>query len=212
MLTDMYIKIIGLVAAALTTFAFLPQAIKTWKTKSTDDLSPAMFGLLCAGILLWLIYGLLINDLPIILANAVTLVLACSILYYIVKPGQVQKIKHVAIWTRGLEEMKTFYCQHFKATHGPLYQNPTSGFQSYFVYFSSGASLELMHKQSSEPEKAADKGHFCISVGSKKRVNEFAEHFRKEKIEIVKDPRYTGDGYYECLILDPEGNLVEITI
>ncbi|QQS50706.1 MAG: SemiSWEET transporter [Bacteroidota bacterium] len=208
----MYIKIIGLTAAALTTFAFLPQAIKTWKTKSTDDLSPAMFGLLCTGILLWLIYGLLVNDLPIILANSVTLVLACSILYYIIKPGHAQKIKHVALWTSNLEEMKDFYCHHFKATCSMLYKNPTSGFQSYFINFSSGASLELMYNKNSEQEKAQLSGHFCISVGSKKRVDEFAEHFRKEKIEILKGPRVTGDGYYEFLFRDTEGNLVEVTV
>lgn len=78
---DSYI-IIGLVAGFCTTIAFLPQAVKTWKTKSTKDLSLGMYSILCTGILLWLIYGILIRDLPIILTNLATLSLAASILYF----------------------------------------------------------------------------------------------------------------------------------
>lgn len=76
------ITIIGLAAGFCTTIAFLPQAIKTWQTKSAKDLSLGMYSILCTGILLWLIYGVLIGDIPIILANAVTLALALSILYF----------------------------------------------------------------------------------------------------------------------------------
>lgn len=71
---------IGIAAAILTTSAFAPQAIQAWRSRSTRDVSLAMFSLMVSGIVLWLIYGLLINDLPLILANAVTLVLAGSIL------------------------------------------------------------------------------------------------------------------------------------
>ena len=74
-----YIKIIGLVAGALTTFSFLPQVIKTWKSKSAKDLSLGMFSIFCTGVALWLVYGILLGELPIILANVVTLVF-CSIL------------------------------------------------------------------------------------------------------------------------------------
>ncbi len=84
---DTYVTIIGLAAAVLTTFAFLPQAIKTWRTKSTADISLGTFSALCIGISLWLIYGLLIGDLPLILANAVTLVLAGTILYFKLRYG-----------------------------------------------------------------------------------------------------------------------------
>lgn len=71
---------IGIAAAILTTAAFAPQAIQAWRTRSTRDVSLAMFSLMVSGIALWLIYGLLIGDLPLILANAVTLVLAGAIL------------------------------------------------------------------------------------------------------------------------------------
>ncbi len=76
-----YIEILGLVAAFLTTGAFLPQAIKVIKTKNTNDLSLSMYSMLVGGVLLWLIYGFLINSLPIIIANFVTLVLSGAILF-----------------------------------------------------------------------------------------------------------------------------------
>lgn len=63
---DSYVTLIGLAAAVLTTFAFLPQVIKTWRTKSTADISLGTFSALCIGISLRLIYGLLIGDLPLI--------------------------------------------------------------------------------------------------------------------------------------------------
>lgn len=74
--------IIGLTAGFCTTVAFLPQAIKTWKTKSAKDLSLGMYSIFCTGIILWLIYGFLIDDLPVILTNVASLILATSILYF----------------------------------------------------------------------------------------------------------------------------------
>lgn len=67
-------------AALLTTAAFVPQAIKVWRSRSTKDISLAMFTLMVAGIVLWLSYGILIDDVPLIIANAVTLILAGAIL------------------------------------------------------------------------------------------------------------------------------------
>ena len=75
-------QIIGLIAGGLTTVAFLPQVIKTWKSKSAKDLSLAMFFVFALGTLLWLIYGIIIQQLPIILANAITLGLASVLLYF----------------------------------------------------------------------------------------------------------------------------------
>lgn len=74
--------IIGFLAGFCTTVAFFPQALKTWKTKSAKDLSLGMYSILCTGVLLWLIYGIVIRDLPIILTNLATLGLAISILYF----------------------------------------------------------------------------------------------------------------------------------
>jgi MtN3 and saliva related transmembrane protein len=67
------VTFIGLIAAILTTFSFLPQMIKTWQTKSAKDVSFVMLISFNIGIFLWLIYGIFLRQLPIILANAVTL-------------------------------------------------------------------------------------------------------------------------------------------
>jgi MtN3 and saliva related transmembrane protein len=74
------INYIGFFAGFCTTMAFVPQAIKAWKTKSTKDISLLMFLIFITGVIFWLIYGILIFKLPLIVANAVTLILAISIL------------------------------------------------------------------------------------------------------------------------------------
>lgn len=68
------IDILGLTAGALTSMGFIPQVMKALKTKSTKDLSAQMLLILFAGVILWLIYGLILKDLPLIAANSVTLV------------------------------------------------------------------------------------------------------------------------------------------
>lgn len=76
---------LGYVAGALTTLAFVPQVIRTWKTKSTHDISLGMFATFCAGVLSWLVYGILIASPPVIIANVATLVLASIILFFKIK-------------------------------------------------------------------------------------------------------------------------------
>lgn len=71
---------IGFIAAFCTTFAFVPQALKVYKTNRTKDLSLGMFSIFSFGVFCWLIYGIYIEDIPVIAANAVTLVLASYIL------------------------------------------------------------------------------------------------------------------------------------
>ena len=73
-------ELVGSLAGLLTTIAFLPQVIKTYKSRSAKDLSLGMFLLFTFGVFAWLIYGIGINKLPIIIANSVTLVLAGMIL------------------------------------------------------------------------------------------------------------------------------------
>ena len=74
------IELIGYSAALCTTVAFAPQLIKVWRTRSTGDISLSMFLVLVTGILLWIVYGVLRQDGPLIAANAVTLILAGGIL------------------------------------------------------------------------------------------------------------------------------------
>ncbi|BAQ66910.1 SemiSWEET transporter [Geminocystis sp. NIES-3709] len=79
------VTIIGLMAGSLTTISFLPQVIKTWRSKSAKDISLSMFLSFCLGVLLWIIYGFLLGELPIIIANFITLVLAGTILFFKLK-------------------------------------------------------------------------------------------------------------------------------
>ncbi|MBE9038791.1 SemiSWEET transporter [aff. Roholtiella sp. LEGE 12411] len=76
---------LGLVAGVLTTIAYVPQLIKTWQSKSAHDLSWSMLIILCTGIILWLVYGTSVHDVPIIAANIVTLLLASIILVLKIK-------------------------------------------------------------------------------------------------------------------------------
>ncbi len=82
-----YTELIGYMAAFCTTFAFLPQAVKAWKTRSAADLSLPMFLLMSIGLLLWLFYGIFIGSWPVIGANFLTLIFALSILYFKVRFG-----------------------------------------------------------------------------------------------------------------------------
>ncbi|MBX2970016.1 MAG: SemiSWEET family sugar transporter [Cyclobacteriaceae bacterium] len=75
------IQLLGLLAGSCTTAAFIPQVVKTWKSRSTKDLSLGMFSIFCTGVVLWLVYGLLVMDIPVIIANLVTLVLASFLLF-----------------------------------------------------------------------------------------------------------------------------------
>ncbi|MBU3957495.1 MAG: SemiSWEET transporter [Nanoarchaeota archaeon] len=83
-MTDLII-VLGLIAGALTTAAFLPQVIKTWKSKQTGDISLMMFLAFTSGVFLWLLYGIYINSLPVIAANLVTFILSLIILIFKIK-------------------------------------------------------------------------------------------------------------------------------
>ena len=74
------ITLVGYFAGLLTTFSFVPQVFKTWKSKSASDLSLGMFSLFTLGVLCWLIYGVLLGEAPMILWNAVTLIFAMTLL------------------------------------------------------------------------------------------------------------------------------------
>ena len=75
-------QLLGLAAGALTTTAFLPLVLKTWKTRSAKDLSLGMFTLICLGVALWLVYGIIVRDIPVIAANLITLLLASVLLFW----------------------------------------------------------------------------------------------------------------------------------
>ncbi|RJV08733.1 glyoxalase/bleomycin resistance/extradiol dioxygenase family protein [Bacteroides sp. AF34-31BH] len=125
------------------------------------------------------------------------------------------KIDHLAIWAEDLELLKDFYTKYFDMDCGKMYHNPKKNFSSYFLRSAEGgAAIELMNIPGKDaPASRGDlKGlaHFAISVGSKEKVDSYAERFRADSYTILSAPRITGDGYYECAIADPEGNYVEV--
>ncbi|MDA9874844.1 MAG: SemiSWEET transporter [Flavobacteriaceae bacterium] len=79
------IEVLGLIAACLTTYAFLPQVYKTWKTKDVSAFSLPTFSLFFVGIVFWLVYGILKESLSMILANTITLVSSFTLLVFIFK-------------------------------------------------------------------------------------------------------------------------------
>lgn len=126
------------------------------------------------------------------------------------------KIEHLAIWVSDLETSKAFYTTYFQALPGEKYVNPQKKFTSYFLSFEGGARLELMHRPDiarilDSGKEALGLTHFAISVGAKTKVDDLTEKLRKDGHTIVGEPRTTGDGYYESVVLDPEGNRIEIT-
>ena len=128
-------------------------------------------------------------------------------------------INHAALWVSDLEGMKLFYERCFGAMAGQRYENPKKGFSSYFLSFSSGARLELMHKEgmmrpeSDDPRgERAGMSHLAFSTGSEAEVDRLTGDFSERGIKILSRPRRTGDGYYESVIADPEGNTIEITV
>lgn len=80
-----FITSVGLIAAFCTTISFIPQAVKIIRTKNTKSISLSMYILFTTGVALWLIYGVFIRDIPVIIANGITLVFAGSILYFKLK-------------------------------------------------------------------------------------------------------------------------------
>ena len=76
------IPVLGFVAGTLTTAAFVPQVLKTWRTRSTEDISLGMFAVFALGVSLWLVYGIFLNSLPIVITNAITLVLAGAMIFF----------------------------------------------------------------------------------------------------------------------------------
>lgn len=129
------------------------------------------------------------------------------------------KINHIAIWTNDLERLRDFYCDYFEAKSNTKYINPVKQFSSYFLTFENeGCSLELMNKPNldnslnQKSKISTGLAHFAFSVGSKEKVDFMTEQFREAGYKVIGEPRYTGDGFYESAITDPDGNIVEITI
>ncbi len=127
------------------------------------------------------------------------------------------KIEHIAFWVNDLEKMKEFYEKYFQGRASAKYRNESKNFTSYFLEFESGSRIELMKKLEITENKNDFENqtigitHLAFSVGNKEKVDEMTNEFRQDGYKIVGEPRTTGDGYYESVILDPEKNIIEIT-
>ena len=127
------------------------------------------------------------------------------------------RIEHVALWVQDLEAMAAFYAQTFGGTPGPLYRNEAKGFASRFVALDSGARLELMSTHTLAPVAHAPGAqrmgltHLAIALGSEAAVDALTAQLRAAGHPVLDGPRRTGDGYYESVVLDPEGNRLELT-
>ncbi len=127
------------------------------------------------------------------------------------------KIEHIAIWVRNLEEVKSFYMKYFNMKCNEKYSNTKKNFSSYFLSFEGETSrIEIMSRPDiteAESKNAYTFGltHLSISIGDKKKVDELTERLRRDGYKIVGEPRTTGDGYYESVVEDSEGNWIEIT-
>lgn len=117
------------------------------------------------------------------------------------------KIEHAASWVSDLERACSFYERWFRATKSPKYSSKRRPFTSYFLSMGPGARLELMVSPGEAPRMA----HIAVSVGSRDAVDRLIEEMKAAGVHIVSDPRQTGDGYYEAVVTDTEGNFVEIT-
>jgi len=128
------------------------------------------------------------------------------------------RIEHLAVWTNHLEPLKAFYEQFFNARSNEKYHNPKKQFSSYFLSCSDGARLELMQmpgipaNNNDAMQQNTGLIHFAMSTGSKEAVDSLTERIRLAGFAVIGEPRWTGDGYYESVVLDPDNNRIEITI
>jgi lactoylglutathione lyase len=119
-------------------------------------------------------------------------------------------IDHVALRVRDLEAMRHFFERWFGATPSARYENPSKGFSSYFLSFSSGPQLELIHN-GSQASAGLGPSHLAFRLSSRDEVNRQAAAMRDAGCPLLDGPRLTGDGHWEALLADPEGNHIELT-
>ena len=123
------------------------------------------------------------------------------------------KLHHIAIWTFRLEELKDFYVRFLGGTSNEKYINPKKGFESYFISFDEGPTLELMSRADVQntPIEENRRGltHLAFTFPSKEEILRFTEEMRSEGYTIAGEPRTSGDGYFESVVLDPDGNRLE---
>lgn len=123
------------------------------------------------------------------------------------------KLDHVALYVRDLEAMKDFHVTYFGATANEGYHNPNTGLRTYFLSFGGQARVEIMqrpgHDVHPDPQRTGWI-HSAFTVGTREDVDALAQRLANDGFAITSGPRVTGDGYYEAVVVDPEGNDIEI--
>ncbi len=126
------------------------------------------------------------------------------------------KISHAAMYVSDLEKSKEFYIKYFGAVPNEKYRNPKTGLETYFLTFDGYARLEIMQRPDTVPcekaELAEGFSHLAFGVGSRDNVDRLTEQLRADGFIVAGEPRITGDGYYESVVLDSDGNRIEITV
>ena len=124
------------------------------------------------------------------------------------------RLEHVGVWVVDLDRAASFYANYFGATVGELYRNERKSFESRFLSFGGGARLELMTRRDVTRAQSEEKlgfAHVALCVGNEAAVDALAARLRADGMPVDSGPRRTGDGYYECVVRDSEGNRVEVT-
>lgn len=122
-------------------------------------------------------------------------------------------IDHAAVYVADLEATREFYQTYFGATANDQYHNPRTGLRTYFLTFDGGTRLEIMARpELGDAPRRQRLGwiHLSFSVGSPEAVDQLTARLRDDGFTVAGAPRTTGDGYYESVVLDPEGNEIEI--
>ncbi|MBP1885592.1 VOC family protein [Sinorhizobium mexicanum] len=126
-------------------------------------------------------------------------------------------VAHFALWTKDIDRIAAFWAEFFGADAGEIYESRRRpGFRSRFLTLESGPSIEVMEGPWLAPHdeaivERAGYAHLALSLGSGEAVDDMADRADRKGV-LVSRARWTGDGFYEAVIRDPDGNLIEITI
>lgn len=122
-------------------------------------------------------------------------------------------IDHVALYVEDLDAVCAFYRDYLDAEVDGGYHNPRTGLRTHFLTFGDGARLEVMTRPGQDEEPSPRRRgfiHVAFNLESRVAVDGLVARLVADGVEIVNGPRVTGDGYYEAVTVDPEGNLVEL--
>ena len=125
------------------------------------------------------------------------------------------RIEHIAVWSPNIKRLRDFYVKYFNAKANAGYENMKNGFTSYFLEFENGSRLEVMNMDGILQHEEAGKQymgycHLAMEAETMFEVIKLTEELKKDGYTIIGQARKTGDGYFESIVLDPDGNRVEI--